>query len=120
MFPGTYNLRLYRGDSYAWQFRLWADAAHVDPVDLTGVEVEAELRDKPRGTIIVDLGCAVTLPNIIDVTLPAEGWETIPATAAWDLQLTFADDRVQTVVMGKVTITDDVTDSTPVLAGVAR
>lgn len=112
MFPGAYDLRLYRGDSYAWRFQLWTDAAHTIAFDLTGVAVAAEMRDKSGGATVIDMTCAVTLPNLIDMTLPAASWPQVPAGAVWDLQLTRPDTRVQTIIAGKVTVTADVTDST--------
>ena len=39
MRPGTYDLDLYRGDSYAWEFHLWDDEAKTAATDLTVVTV---------------------------------------------------------------------------------
>ena len=33
-----YPLTIYRGDTHRWGITLWQDAAHTDPVDLTGVQ----------------------------------------------------------------------------------
>jgi len=109
--PAAYPLRLYRGDSYHWQFRLWADAAKTQPVDLTGVVVKAEIRDRSAGSTIVAMVCVVNLPNTVDVQLPAAASKTAP-TGGWDLQLTYPDGRTVTVLAGNVTVTGDITDST--------
>jgi poly-gamma-glutamate capsule biosynthesis protein CapA/YwtB (metallophosphatase superfamily) len=111
MLPGTYNLELYRGDTYTWRFILWDDLAMTDPTDLTDAEAEAEIRNKTAGTTIVALTCAVTAPNIIDVTLDADLWATIPTKGVWDLQVTWVDGTVHTVVRGAVTTIGDVVDS---------
>jgi hypothetical protein len=116
--PGKYDLTLYRGDSGAWRFVLWDDAAHTDPFDLTGATVKSEIRDKPGGVVIADLDCAVTLPNIVAVTLPAADSASIPVRGVWDLQVTFADATVRTMVAGAVTSTADVTDSIAAVAAV--
>lgn len=113
--PGSYPLALYRGDSYTWQFRVWEDEAHTVPVDLTGATAAAEIRYTPGGTDILTLTCAVTAPNMIDVTLPASAWDTFPVkktgTPAWDLQVTFPGGEVVTYLAGPATLTSDITDS---------
>ena len=111
MTPGKFDLVLYRGDSYEWNFALWADANKTDPVDLTDAVVAAEIRDKPGGTSVVTLDCTVTLPNEIAVALTAAMWAGAPTTGAWDLEVSFPTGEVHTVVGGKVTVTADITNS---------
>jgi hypothetical protein len=61
--------------------------------------------------------CVVTMPNIIDVTLAAATSQAIAIQRGyWDLQLTYPDGTVHTIVAGGVTITGDITDSDPVAA----
>jgi hypothetical protein len=111
MTPTTYPLAIYQGDTYRWQFVLWSDAEKTIPVDLTGAEVKAEIRDKPGGNIQTTLDLVVTLPNIIDATLDAAASHLLKK-GVWDLQVTFASGDVSTFLAGAVTITADVTDST--------
>lgn len=116
MTPGDYDLDLYRGDSYRWQFQLWADAGKTQPVDLTGCTVKAEIRDKPRGTVSAVITTAVdTTPGVITASLSATTTAGLIPSGAWDLQVTYPDGEVRTVLAGKVTVTDDVTDSTAAL-----
>jgi hypothetical protein len=110
--PGKYDLNLYRGDTYSWRFVLWQDVEKTQPVDLTGALVEAEIRDKHNGAVVVNLECTPTLPNIIDVQLPIELWdEPFPTKGVWDLEVKFPDGEVRTQVAGNVTVTADVTNS---------
>jgi len=109
--PGTYALDLYRGDSYAWRFTLFEDDPPTVPTDLTGATAEAEIREKTAGVNIVAMTCVVTLPNIIDMTLDPDQYAACPAKGVWDLQVTYPDGWVQTVLHGTVTVTGDVTDS---------
>jgi len=104
--PGTYPLRLYRGDSYAWQIRAWRDAEHTDPVDLAGVTPRAEIRGAAGS---ITLGVTLAEPNVIDLVLEAGWWSAIGSPARWDLELTYADGRVYTLLAGSVTIDGDVT-----------
>jgi hypothetical protein len=104
--PGTLPLRLYRGDSYAWQVRLWADEAHTEAIALDGASAAAQI-EGPGGVIALD--CAITLPNLVDVVLPAEHWNGTLALNRWDLQFTWDDGRVYTLLAGPVSVQDDVT-----------
>jgi len=107
--PGDYDLNIYRGDTYHWQFKLWQDAHQQTAVDLTGVTAAAQIRDQPKGQNITNMTCTVTLPNIIDVILPAS-MSHVAFNGVWDLELT-GPNGVTTIVMGGVTVTDDVTNS---------
>jgi hypothetical protein len=113
MTPGKYDFKLYRGDSYAWQFKLWQDSARTIPVVLTtaGTIVACEVRDKPGGVKIVPLDCVVASPNIINVTMTSAMCKSCPAKGGWDLQVTFPDGQVLTPVAGRVAISPDYTES---------
>lgn len=114
MTPGIYNLDIYRGDTYNWTFNLWFDTAQTLPADLTGVLALAEIRTKPAGSLMATLNCTVTLPNIIKMILaPDQSMLLSPKATVWDLQLTYPDGSVGTVLAGSVTVTMDVTDSSP-------
>jgi hypothetical protein len=115
MMPGTYALSIYAGDDHAWRFVLWADVEKTEPADLTGMAVAAEIRERSSGVIIVSAHVAVTLPNIVDVSLAPADTRACPSSGRWDLQLTDVAGRVATVLAGPVKVTGDITDST--LAG---
>lgn len=111
--PGVYPLSIYQGDTYRWSVRVWADTDKSEPVDLNGVEVKAEIRDQPGGRTIVPIECAVEHPNKITMQLAADASANVPRpSAVWDLQLTYADGVVRTLLAGVVTVTPAVTDST--------
>jgi hypothetical protein len=111
--PSDYPLDIYHGDSYHWQFQLWLDLANTQPLDLTGVTVKAEIRDKPGGTQIFPIDCEVVLPNLIEAVLTAPVCKTLPIAddMAWDLQLTYPTGSVNTMLAGKVKVVQDVTDA---------
>ena len=122
MMPGSFSLNIYRGDTHAWRFTLWQDPEKTVPVDLNGVAVKAEIRDKPAGAVIQTIALVVTQPNIIDASLTAAVTAQLPASGRWDLQLTDADGWVSTILAGAVKVTGDVTDSTgePAVAVASR
>jgi hypothetical protein len=111
MQPATLALDIYRGDTKRLRVTLWAPGDV--PVDLTGVTAKAQIRERPAGKQITELLCVITLPNIIDVTLTSLASHTLPTKGAWDLQLTYLSGDVNTPLAGPVTVTTDVTDSTP-------
>jgi hypothetical protein len=113
MTPGSLPLSLYRGDSYSWRFVLWADAGKTIPADLAGVVAKAEIRDKYAGANITPLICAIEMPNAILVSMTAAVCARLPAKGVWDLQLTYPEGQVATVLAGAVTVAADVTDSSP-------
>jgi hypothetical protein len=116
MLPGRYDLNLYRGDSYEWQFHLFDDLLETIATDLTGALAASEIRDRPAGSNVTALTCLVLLPNVIEVVLAATQWSTIPARGVWDLQISFSADDVRTVLAGCVMVTTDVTESTPAVS----
>lgn len=108
MIPGTYDLCLYRGDTSRWQFRVWLDEAKTQPADLAGAVAKAQIRPGHGGPA-TDMTCVITVPNIIDMTLPAGA--SPPQRGLWDLEVTYASGDVKTVVAGKVTVLGDVTNA---------
>jgi hypothetical protein len=111
MTPAAFPLNLYRGDTYRWSFAFWTDAARDTPADLSGVTVAAEIRDRPGGSAVTALTCSV-VANAVLVELTAEACKGLPPAGAWDLQLTYVNGDVATVLAGPVIVAADVTDST--------
>ena len=111
MTPGVFALTLYRGDSYRWSFLLWTDTDKTAPADLAGVVAKAEVRDKPGGAQIVPMSCSVVMPNTVTMALSAASSALLPLIGVWDLQLTYPEGEVATVLAGTVKVTPDVTDS---------
>lgn len=108
--PGRYDLKIYRGDTHHWQFKLWQDADKSDPVDLLNCGVKAQIRNGFDGVRMVEIRLAITLPNIIDASLDAETSRDITFTeGVWDMQVTYPGNVVSTILAGEVTITPDVT-----------
>lgn len=105
---GETPLFVYRGDSHAWRVRLWADEERTVPFDLTGAYVAAQIRRSPDAREAVDLACEVELPNVVVARLSPERAARCPS-GRWDMQVTWPDARVATVVKGPVTVEPDVT-----------
>ena len=114
MKPGSYNLDLYRGDTYKWQFQLFQDNDQTQPVNLTGATLKSEIRDKTAGTVVIPITCtlsATPTDGIINAVLAATAFAGMPQHGVWDLQVTFSNGDIHTVLAGTVTVTADVTDS---------
>lgn len=112
MNPATFPLKIYQGDTYAWDFTLWQDRARSVPVDLEGVTPKAEIRDRAGGDLVLTLPLTITLPNVITADLSRDDSLRLNRrNGVWDLQLTLDDGTVSTVVAGQVAVTPCVTDS---------
>jgi hypothetical protein len=111
MMPGRMPMTLYRGDSYAWRVLIWLDTLREHPFDLSTVTVKAEIREEPVKLPAHVISCSFIAPNIIELSLSAFTCRDLPEAGVWDLQLTTADNQVQTILRGDVRVVDDVTDS---------
>jgi hypothetical protein len=114
MRPTPYTLNVYRGDGYRWKFVLWADEEKQTPIDLTGIAVKSEIRDRSAGKIVVPLDCTIEPPNVIVALLkPNESARLKSPACVWDLRLTYPTGHVRTILGGSVAVRADVTDSSP-------
>ncbi len=110
--PGSFDLDIYRGDTGRWSFLLWKDQAKTDPVDLAGAVPRAQVRAGVGGSVLVDLACSITAPNRVDVVLSAVTSATLsPVRGYWDLEITYGDGNVSTVLAGRACVAADVTRS---------
>jgi len=85
------------------------------PVDLTGATARMQIRDKPGGSLLLELstangGLAITGPGTIERTLAAAATAAITWTAAvYDLEVTYADGTVHRYFEGPVSVSPEVT-----------
>lgn len=114
--PQSMSLSVYRGDCYHWTFTFWNDPDATDPYVLTDATAKSEFRAKPGAPVLAAPTCTVIEPNTVDVFLPADQSQLLIGKMVWDLQMTFPDGCVKTLVAGGVTVTADVTDSSLVTA----
>jgi hypothetical protein len=108
--PAQKNISIYKGDSYTIVFTL-KDPDTEEPVDLTGVEVAAEIRaTEDAGSALATFTCGHD-DDGGTVTLELSPAETTALTVngVWDVQLTFTDGWVQTYLKGSVTLVKEVT-----------
>ena len=107
--PGIFNLEIYRGDTWRAPFAITDTAG--DPIDLTGVLMKAEVRDRLDGALMAEIGLTFTAPNIIDAELTAAQTAALNHGGVWDLQLTYTNGDVLTILRGDVTVTLDVSQA---------
>ena len=108
--PGTYNITLYRGDTWTADIVL-TDTVSGSVLDLTGYSALAQIRatadaasaEASFASVLTELEGKVTL------TLSAAASAALTITSGvWDLQLTDASSAVRTYLAGSVTVTPDV------------
>lgn len=109
--PVTYNISVYRGDTWSQAFRILEDN---QPVDLTGATLASwavEQGSCEPGNGHVDLQVTVDpdpTTGMFTLALPAGGLEASRYT--YDVEVTTADTRVTTWVRGRLDVTGDITN----------
>jgi hypothetical protein len=107
--PGTFDLAVYRGDTYEWVFQLMALDRY--PIDITGWVVKAEIRTGVDGPLMASLQEMARIPGEgkVRMRLPADQSKFVTSAGVWDLQVTTVDGWVKTVLRGAVRYLGDVT-----------
>jgi hypothetical protein len=108
MIPADHCLNFYRGVTGRWQIKLWADKHKTQAADLTGVTVEAVLRDEINGNFSLPLSCTIIVANIIEMVLTSAHSRDLPTRGVWDLKLIYPTGEVNTVLTGPFCATDAV------------
>ena len=118
------DLTMHRGDSLVLNIAV-ADPDTGDPVNLTGATLrltaKRSLKDADSDAIVVlTTGTGITVTDASGGLAEAEiepdatdDLGNVTLALAWDLQLTTTEGRVFTVASGTLTITPDVSRTTP-------
>lgn len=108
------NLTLTRGDTWKHVFD-YLEPDEVTPVDLTGVSARLQLRPDINAGFVELLttvsGEIIITPLIgrIALRLPAARSGLLSGVLLYDLELTYSNGDVETIVAGTLTIVGDVT-----------
>jgi hypothetical protein len=114
LFPGKYDISVYRGDTYEWWFTLNVfDVAlgMLLPVNITGWRFKAEIRpgvDAPLQAAMQEVG-RDDLGGVIAMRLVHDQSRLLTSGGVWDLEAITPDGWVRTVLAGLVTLVGDVT-----------
>jgi len=115
--PSTYNISIYKGDTYKRVFRL-TDGAIPTPaaIDLTGCVPKAQIRVDPADvSALIDFTATLHTQSggtLGEFEISLTHTETAGLAAAayvWDVQLTWPDGTVKTYLAGKCVVTAEVT-----------
>lgn len=107
MTPGTRDLDLYRGDTYAHTVT-FTDG--TDPVDVSGYSWLAQIRETTDSAAVVEAFTVDTTnaaTGVLVLRLSAAQAAELPRSARWDLQRT-AGGVVETILAGRVVTMPDV------------
>lgn len=108
----TTPLEIKQGDTFHLEI-LWTDSEGV-PVDMAGCTARMQLRRLPGEPVLLDMSTEngrITLSDgsiVIDVDAAAMRELTVP-DGAFDLQISYSDGRVQTILGGLFRLIPDVT-----------
>ena|SRR5215471_5979839 len=109
--PNIFNLEIYQGDDYAAEITV-TDSDDAAAADLTGYTTQAQIRRGPADEypdIVVRFAVAMTLPNLVTLTIPHDLTAQLVGRYIWDMQLTDPSGYMQTLVAGDVVVTKEVT-----------
>jgi hypothetical protein len=103
----NHNWYLYRNDS--WSVTLSFKDGDNDPLNLSGVGIEMQVKKSPTATALKSLtigegltvsGGDVTINTIADIP---------KGSYVWDMQFSYPSGRVVTYLKGVINVTEDVT-----------
>jgi hypothetical protein len=114
LFPGSYDIAIYRGDSYEWWFVLKAidvTTGNLYPCNITGWRFKAEIRNGPDAPLMASLQEVARDDEggVVALRLIHSQSRLLESSGVWDLEAIMPDGWVRTVLQGKVTLVSDVT-----------
>ena len=108
-------LVIEQGSTYEMSF-VWAnDAAGTEPIDLTGVSMRMQVRQKQQGTVLVDITSPTDialggLTGTVEVTISDEVTSLLPLKkCVYDMEAEMPDGKVYRVIEGTVTVRPNIT-----------
>lgn len=117
MIPGTYNLEIYKGDTFLLYVRIQATNSNGAPgeyIDLTGNTPKAQIRATPTNpTVLAEFTATLDnqTTNMGGITLMLTPAQTAALTnGVWDLQTSNAGGTIiNTYLAGTVMVIEEVT-----------
>jgi hypothetical protein len=106
--PAVINLSIYQGDDFFLD--MLVTDANNNPVNLSQALPMSQIRPAPDDDMILanlDVEVDATTTNLLHLHLFAADSAQLPATAAWDIQLSVPS--ITTIAYGTVTVTLQVT-----------
>lgn len=114
--PTKTSLALYRGDTVDVVVQVWDDDDHTVPTDLSGTEINAQIRQSADAVDVVADFVVEVEGNTIGLKLDPKAAASLPPAAVFDVEIDWSNglgDDIQTVVYGTIATTPDVTRVTP-------
>jgi hypothetical protein len=124
MAAGTLNLTIEQGAYFEADLALTDNETVPSPIDLTGVTVRAQIREKTSSsTIAASFTCVVTddVGGLINISMSATTTAAIAAAVQptagtktnrlylWDLELVYSATKVIRLLQGSVTLSPEAT-----------
>ena len=114
LLPGTYDISIYRGDTYEWWFSLKAlDPAlgSLAPVNITGWRFKAEIRASPDSPLLASMQemARDDAAGTVAMRLTHDQSRLVTGSGVWDLEGIMPDGWVRTCLRGRVSLVTDVT-----------
>lgn len=105
--PAPFDLMVYQGATCRLAFVWKVDG---EPLDLTGAEVRAQIRNRFQSPVLASFVCSGTDDGRVTATLPATVTAALVASEhRWDLEVEWDDGDVCRLLMGTATVSPQVT-----------
>jgi len=105
--PAAVDLELYAGDDFVLLLEVFS--ADDEPLYLDESLIESQIRETPESGTVAGQFTASAEGNTITLHLPGAVSAQLPASCAWDVQMTASDGWVTTLAAGDITMTPEVT-----------
>lgn len=109
LMPAQYDLIIYRGDTYEWQFEILA--IDGNPINIKGWRFKAEIRANIDGQLMASMNemSRDDPAGTIVLRLANDQTRNVTSDGEWDLEAITNDGWVRTILFGTVTVEGDVT-----------
>ena len=114
-FPATYNFAAYQGDTLTFNVTYKEGAVDAEVgVSLTGATLLCQIKATKGGSVVTTMTCTadadqVTNPGKMAVLLSDTNAALLTASSyVYDIEVTWADTTVQTILEGSISVTADV------------
>jgi len=105
--PAAVDLAVYQGDDFG-PLTLTVTNPDGSAANLTGATFKAQIRSAPGAATLWASFTTSVATNVVTLALANTASATLPATAAWDCQMTASGGTVTTLAGGNVRVSGDV------------
>jgi hypothetical protein len=108
--PANYNIQIWQNNTWSQIFQL---TANTDPIDLTGANIEIQVRRRPNSAdadMTLTLADGITIGGVDDNQITINYDVNIDAGSyVYDMTIQFPNDNIKTYIWGNFIVYQDIT-----------